>query len=423
MKTLGVITFGCRLNSLESESIISAFKKEGWAVDEGSDSDDAVIINTCTVTSKADQGARRIIRKYGSRVPTIVTGCYATLSQKQDIESLGTHVRLIKDKSVLLESDFILSLANNTLSDISKHKYNPFVFSPDMFTLHSRASLKIQDGCDNSCSFCAVHLARGKSISLSPNEILSRIKQLEDNGYKEICLTGVNLSSYRYDDISFSNLLERIIPNLSSDTRLRFSSLEPDYLDDAFLSLASDFHIFPFFHLPIQSAAKRVLELTGRKYDKNDVAVIIEKLRKAKHNPYIAADFIAGLPGEGDDEFKETYDFIKDTKLSKLHVFPYSPRSGTTAAKAHRVPERIRDERAKSLQNLSNDLYNDYILSCNNAVLEAICEKQIKEGIAVTTGNYIKAIIKHPTGLFKEGDLIRGTLQIENDLTVFVPCA
>lgn len=420
MKKLGVITFGCRLNSLESESIISAFKNEGWTVDEGSDEDDAIIINTCTVTSKADQGARRIIRKFGSRVPTIVTGCYATLSQKSDIESLGSYVQLIKDKSVILERDFILSLTNNKgVFDIEEHIYNPFVFTPDKFSLHSRASLKIQDGCDNSCSFCAVHLARGKSVCLSPDEVLTRIKQLEDSGYNEICLTGVNLSSYHFGNVSFSSLLDMIVPRLGKDTRLRFSSLEPDYLDERFFDVVQDVHIFPFFHLPIQSASKKVLALTGRKYDKNDLILVIEKLKRAKENPYIAADFITGLPGEGEDEFKETYNFIKDMKLSKLHVFPYSPRSGTAAAKEHRVPERIRDERATLLQTLSNTLYNRYIRSCNNTVLEAIIERETKNGLAVTTGNYIKAVVKNPDISLKEGELVKGILTTENEGVYF----
>lgn len=416
MKKLGLITFGCRLNALESESIISAFKNEGWTVDEGSDSDDAIIVNTCTVTSKADQGARRIIRKYGAKVPTIVTGCYATLSQKEDIESLGKYVRLIKDKSFLLEKDFISSLNSNFNDVVSlPHVYNPFAFNPDMFSFHSRASLKIQDGCDNSCSFCAVHLARGKSISLSPQIIISRVKQLEEKGYKEICLTGVNLSSYHFDDVPFSSLLEMIVPRLERDTRLRFSSLESDYLDERFFDVVSDAHIFPFFHLPIQSASKKVLALTGRKYDKDDLYNVIEKLKNAKINPYIAADFITGLPGEEDDEFTETYDFIKNVKLSKLHVFPYSPRLGTVAATEHRVPERVRDERAATLQSLSSTLYNEYIHSCDNTTLEAIVERETKGRLAVTTGNYIKAIIKEPDASLKEGDLVRGRLHVEDD--------
>lgn len=421
---LGIITLGCRLNSLESEAIASSFKQKGWDVhNEASEDDDLIIVNTCTVTSKADQGARRIIRHFGDTIPTVVTGCYANLATKKEIEQLGSKVRLIRDKSTLLQDvNSVLYSINNGESKYSstgntevsdEHKFD---FNPNAFYFHSRASLKIQDGCDNSCSYCAVHLARGKSISLNPKTIQERIKILEDKGYKEICLVGVNVASYNYDGINISKLLEMLIPHLNDDTRIRFSSLEPDYIDQKFYDIAKDKHIFPFFHLPLQSASKRVLELTGRKYDKIALKNIIENLRKSKDNPYIAADIIAGLPGEGEEEAKETYDFINDTKLSRLHVFPYSPRYGTAAASMKRVPERIRDERAKELSELSKRLYSDYVKSNKGKILEAITEKTDATGTYITTSNYIKAKIRNT--FLDEGLLIRGTLSINDDCTM-----
>lgn len=401
---LGIITFGCRLNSLESEAIASSFKKEGWTVHEGAEpTDDLLIINTCTVTSAADREARRIIRKYSNEIQTIVTGCYANLADTSEILSLGQKVQIVREKPKLLSWARDLKEGNS-----ASKKADPFLFEPESFLFHSRAFLKIQDGCDNSCSYCAVHLARGGGISLDNKIVLERIKHLEDRGYKEICLTGVNLASYKYKDISFSKLLEFILPHLKDETRIRFSSIEPDYIDDLFFECIRDRHIFPFFHIPIQSASKKVLEEAGRKYDKEVLKNIIERIRSVREMPYIAADIIAGLPFEGEEEAEETYNFLKDMALSKLHVFPYSPRKNTKAAGQKRVPERIRDERAKKLLELSDELYANFVEKNKGREVEAIVEKVVSGGrVKVVTENYIKTETR---GEFLQGDLVKISL-------------
>lgn len=402
---LGIVTFGCRLNSLESEAIISSFKDRGWTVNnKEEEDDDLIIINTCTVTSKSDQEARRIIRHFGNSIPTIVTGCYANLEQTSEIEGLGAKVKVIKDKSELLRNYSNI----NDISDREESDEHKFDFDVRNFAFHSRASIKIQDGCDNNCSYCAVHLARGKSVSLNPDTIKERIKALEDNGNSEITLVGVNVASYNYNGVNISHLLEEILPSLRRNTRIRLSSIEPDYIDDLFYDVVKDEHIFPFFHLPLQSVSKRVLEKAGRKYDESDLQKIVDNLKKAKDNPYIAADIISGLPYEEDKDAEITYNFLKDNRFSRLHVFPFSPRKGTDAYSMKHPPERIRDERAKRLNDLSKDLYASYIESNISKTLEAVTERKTEIGTFVTTANYIKA---HVDGLYlDEGKIIRGTL-------------
>lgn len=421
---LGLLTLGCRLNALESEAIAEQFKKNGWIVENKlSDDDDLIIINTCTVTSKADSSARRLIRKYGSDIEVIVTGCYVNVATESEIENLAPLVRVVKEKEKLLSyaenynkkiNDIKINkndidLVKNDISYDSKSERDPFAFMPLSFLFHSRASLKIQDGCNNSCSFCLTHIARGKGISLSPSVVRERIKMLEENGYKEICLTGVNLASYSKDGMNLTRLLKYILPSLNENTRLRFSSLEPDFLDAEFFTVIKDEHIFPFFHLPIQSASDRVIELTGRKYTKKDLERIVDNLRKSKDNPYIAADIIAGLPGEEERDANETYNFLEKNQFSRLHVFPYSPREGTKAKLQKHPPERIRDERAERLNALSLKLYQNYIKTNNGKILEAITENVVKDDTFVTTENYIKAKIKGKT--LEEGLLLNGKLK------------
>lgn len=410
---LGLLTLGCRLNSLESEAIAESFKNLGWIVEDRlASDDDLIIINTCTVTSKADSSARRLIRKYGSNIETIVTGCYVNVVAQGEIEALAPMVRAEKDKAKLLSyaekyTKQMLSIPKSEDSDIEPC----FAFAPLSFSFHSRASLKIQDGCNNSCSFCLTHIARGKGVSLSPEIVLERIKALEERGYKEICLTGVNLASYSKDGYNLTRLLEKIVPQLLSTTRLRFSSLEPDYLDDGFFEVIKDYHIFPFFHLPIQSASDKVIALTGRHYTIKDLDRIVNALKTARDNPYIAADIIAGLPGEEETDAKITYDFLKDNAFSRLHVFPFSPRTGTLASLEKHPPERVRDERAASLVDLSNKLYQNYIKINNNKVLEAIAEGNNGTDTSVVTENYIKAKVRNR--ILKEGELIKGRLVVK----------
>ena len=270
-----VYTLGCRLNQCESEAIADSFSKSGFDVIKDYESADVIVVNTCTVTSKAEQKARRMIRLFSQEAKAVIaTGCYAEVN-REEVESLGDNVVIFS----LGEKASILSLPEHiermTLSNMSVldsvrsfkiSERSPFSFDAHSFSYHSRAYLKIQDGCDNSCGYCRTTIARGKSVFLEPEVVVERVKRLEDEGFHEIMLTGVNLTNYDHDGEGLGGVMEKILNNMGPDVRLRLSSMEPDHVDDRLLDAISDYRVFPHFHIPIQTASDRVLKIVGRKY-------------------------------------------------------------------------------------------------------------------------------------------------------------
>jgi threonylcarbamoyladenosine tRNA methylthiotransferase MtaB len=405
-----VYTLGCKLNQCESEAIADAFGKEGFTLVQPGESADLYVVNTCTVTSKAEQKARRMIRKYATEEQSpvvLVTGCYAQM-ERSALESLSDKVVVVTldEKSSLLSLPAYLAnrMVGNVpvLESIREYALNhhalpdrpassPFDYEAATFSFHCRAFLKIQDGCDNSCAYCRVTIARGDAVSLERTEVLRRCLSLEKDGFSEIVLTGVNISAYSSDGEGLGGLVRVLLENLGSTMRLRLSSLEPDRLDDELIELFSDPRIQPHFHIPVQSASNVVLERVGRHYDVQRMRDVVSKIRKAKDDPFLAADIITGLPSETDEEFQATVRFLLEQDFSQLHVFPYSPRPGTPLAGARdRVTEAVRDQRAAILRNLSLVQYRKYVERQIGRNLEVILEEQ-KEGFWTgLTGNYLK---------------------------------
>ena len=405
-----VYTLGCKLNQCESEAIADAFGKEGFALVGPGESADLYVVNTCTVTSKAEQKARRMIRKYATEIQNpvvLVTGCYAQM-ERDALQSLADRVVVVTldDKSSLLSLPTFL--ANRMVGDVpildsireyaldhhalaKEHSSSPFDYEAATFSFHCRAFLKIQDGCDNSCAYCRVTIARGDAVSLEQAEVVRRCLSLEKDGFSEIVLTGVNISAYSSDGEGLAGLIRVLLENLGSTIRLRLSSLEPDRLDDELIEMFSDPRIQPHFHIPVQSASNVVLERVGRHYDVQRMCEVVEKIRRAKDDPFLAADIITGLPSETDDEFQATVKFLREQDFSQLHVFPYSPRPGTPLVGARdRVTEAVRDQRAAELRNLSLVQYRKYVERQIGRNLEVILEEQ-KEGFWTgLTGNYLK---------------------------------
>lgn len=421
-----VYTLGCRLNQCESEALMDAFIRAGFEKAENAQESDLVVVNTCTVTSKAEQKARRMIRLFAkSAEAVIVTGCYAEMD-RSEIERLGDniHVYGLREKGGLLKlpEHIMASLAttedlNFIIFSFKDEERGPFIFDASSFSYHSRAYLKIQDGCDNSCSYCRTTIARGPSVSLDADEVVKRAKKIEEEGLHEIMLTGVNLTMYNHDSGGLGELTERLLSELGPDMRIRFSSLEADHVDDRLLSCFKDERIFPHFHLPIQSASNRVLERVNRKYTIEHIEYIISKMREYKDDPFIACDIIAGLPGEDDEAFSLTYDFLERTGFAAMHVFPYSPREGTALwGAADRVEERVRDERAARLRKLSMVLSRRYVSRQIGKECEVIVEKEKGGKLFGTTGNYLKVeIASHSES--REGSLLKGRIVSLSPLT------
>ncbi|MFA6688427.1 MAG: tRNA (N(6)-L-threonylcarbamoyladenosine(37)-C(2))-methylthiotransferase MtaB [Sphaerochaetaceae bacterium] len=434
-----VYTLGCRLNQCESEAIADAFSKRGYAIVPDGQPADLYIVNTCTVTSKAEQKARRMIRKYAAEPQAqavVVTGCYAQLDADQ-ISILADRVVVLPldKKANLLDFPEFLSvrlsegfspleacrafagLDGDALSALhvgsggnltGQGEPSPFDYDAASFSYHCRAYLKIQDGCDNACAFCRVHVARGAAISLDGDEVVGRALALEREGFHEIVLTGVNLTMYDHRADGLGGLLRKLLAALGSDVRIRLSSLEPDHVDDRLLDQLTDPRMQPHFHVPVQSASDVVLARVNRRYDVEHLSHVIERMRQVKVDPFIAADVIAGLPAEGDAEFRETCEFFVRNQFAQMHVFPFSPRPDTPLFHAtDRVPESVRDQRATVLRDLSARLHSEYVGRQGGRQLEAILEQRKKGSWYALTGNYLKVRLLDVPPLSSPGELVR----------------
>ena len=393
-----VYTLGCRVNQCESESVAHAFSVEGWEVLNDYRKADLVVVNTCTVTSKAEQKARRMIRLFAVQCPTLVTGCYTD----KELLKISDNVLLlpISRKAELLKLPEIIK-ENGTcpLDDILKHfadgKYNincnAFDFDASDFSYHCRSYLKIQDGCDNNCGYCRTHIARGKSVFLNSDTVVERALAIEKAGYHEIILTGVNLTMYDHGGNGLGGLLEKLLDNLGSDIRIRLSSMEPDHIDKRLIACLKDFRMQPYFHIPIQSASDKVIHRVNRNYSNEHLKMVIDEIRKVKDDPLLACDIITGLPSEEDEDFEITKRFLDENGFSLFHVFPFSPRPDTSLFRAKdRVSESIRDRRAAILREMSKNKYAEYVSRQIGKPNEVILEEKINGVWYGLTGNYIK---------------------------------
>ncbi len=408
-------TLGCRLNQAESEAMADAFSKENFKVEKEWQEADLIVVNTCTVTSKAEQKARRMIRLFSKNAKAvIVTGCYAELNAKE-INSLGPNLICfsLKEKASIMDLPKYLKenligkdvLFDGVRSFFPDKDKSEFSYNPTSFSYHSRAYMKVQDGCDNECGYCRVTIARGPSTFIDIDTAIKRAVELEKSGMHEIMLTGVNLTNYDHDGHRLSGLLKALLDNTGPGMRFRLSSMEPDNVDDKLLDVIKDSRVQPHFHIPVQSASTKVLEIANRKYSMEHLEYVIQRLREVKDDPFIAADIIAGLPGEGDEEFDITRLFVERMDFSSLHVFPYSPRFGTPLYEVPHPEERVRDERTLVLREIAKRNERKYIARQKGKKVELLFES---DGYG-TTGNYLKVKVKSEIPL-KEGELYKAEI-------------
>lgn len=448
-------TLGCRLNQIESEGAAEVFSDEGFRIDMNpvAAKDDArqnvcvCVLNTCAVTTKAEQKARRTIRLLLKKFPNailIVTGCYAQLSAKEISEidericvlpglaksALCGVPRKIKsalesrpcalDVKDILESDFDFEPSRKSQVALA-----PFELLPKTFFSHSRASLKIQDGCDNNCSYCAIHLARGKSVSLDAALALERILDLEREGRNEVVLTGVNVAQYSSvfgrKSLDIAGLLELILSR-TKKIALRFSSIYPETASERFCDLIKDERVMPHFHLSVQSGSDAILKRMNRRYARQDVIEACRRLREAKERPFLACDIIAGFPGETEKDFSDTMDMLESCGFTNVHAFAFSPRRGTDAFYfTPKIPERIKDERVKILNEFSSAQKIRYIESfvgnVRHAIAESVHNSQTSGGaipagkkiMRALTDNFIHAeiLLDEKRAAPKDGERVR----------------
>lgn len=428
-----VYTLGCRLNQCESEAIADSFAREGFTIVEEEQEADLYVVNTCTVTSKAEQKARRMIRKFALQAPTLATGCYAQVNE-DELRKLSPNVMVVplEKKAQLLKLAAHLKAGLVSGMDIKQGclSFNDvqagvFDYDAASFSYHSRAYLKIQDGCDNSCAYCRVHIARGKAVTLDASQVIERAMALEQAGFSEIMLTGVNLTMYDHEGEGLGGLLEQLLPNLGSNMRLRLSSMEPDHIDDRLLKAIEDPRMQPHFHIPVQTGSEKILSRVDRHYTIAQLEEIVARLRVAKDDPFIAADIITGLPGETEQDFEQTRSFIERMDLSFLHVFPFSPRPDTPLYHAKdRVPESVRDQRAQLLRELSKVQHERYCLRQVGRQCEVILQNRKAGAWYGLSGNYLDVRVAGLPTFAKEGLMLRGhfgRLLDKNSVMEFIP--
>ena len=388
---VGIYTLGCKVNTYESEYITSLFKERGYEIEDFHKDCDIYVINTCTVTNQSDRKDRKIINSVKNKdACVVVCGCFVESSKNYDYDGVDVIIgNYNKSKIVdLVEEHLKTKKQIVEKCDIRKVPFEDMEIKN--IETRTRAFVKIQDGCENYCSYCIIPFVRGKCRSKDKDTVIREITNLVDSGYKEIVLTGIHTGNYGVDlNIKFSYLLEEIlkIPNLK---RLRISSIEITELDEKFLKLLENRILCNHLHIPLQSGSNKILKLMNRKYTKEEFKKYIEKIRKIRPNISITTDVIVGFPNETEEDFEESLEFIKDINFSKVHVFPYSKRDGTKAARMNgHINGTIKKERTKKLLDLSNHLEEAYYQN-NIDKKEKVLIEKIEQGYAYGhTSNYL----------------------------------
>lgn len=424
-KSVAVHTLGCKLNFSESSAITRLMERDGFIKKDFDELADVYVINTCSVTDNADKECRQLVRRIQRKAPesmVVVTGCYAQLKPKEIAAIDGVDLVL----GAAEKFNITHHLQQLTKGDATKicscdiEEVNGFTTS---FSIkeRTRSFLKVQDGCDYNCSFCTIPMARGKSRSDSIENIINNVKELAGSGVKEIVLTGINLGDYLTPTLSTSGegagakidskkgrdfySLIQALENIDGIERYRISSIEPNLLtNDIIEFVAASKKFMPHFHIPLQSGCNKVLAAMRRRYRKELYADRVQLIKKLIPHCSIGADVIVGFPGETDEDFKETFNFLHSLNISYLHVFTYSERDNTHAVNIKPVvPVSIRNSRNKILRNLSYQKQQYFIQQhageTRKVLFESYNKNDMMEGF---TDNYIKITAPYKAGWVNE---------------------
>ncbi|MCX7821029.1 MAG: tRNA (N(6)-L-threonylcarbamoyladenosine(37)-C(2))-methylthiotransferase MtaB [Brevinematales bacterium] len=377
-----VETIGCKLNQFESEALSERFKENGFKIVENIEDSDIVIVNSCTVTNRADAKSRNLVnraKKVGKFV--VLTGCYATT----DFDKLGGLI----DANLIVKNEnkfsIPLILKNESLDTLERDIF-PFV----SFFEKTRAFIKIQDGCNNFCSYCKIPLARGRSISLEPEKILKFAKDLISKNYREIVITGVNISDYNYQGFNLYDLVSEMI-KIEGEYRIRLSSLQPDEFDLRFVDLLNNEKFSPHFHISLQSGSDSVLKRMNRNYTVRFFMDIVNLIFKNKKDIGLSTDIIVGFPEESENEFNETLELIDKINFSRLHIFTYSRREKTKAFYMKDLPSSVKKEREKLLKERFEKNVKVFVeKEILNKPQKVLIEQEENNLFTGYTGNYFK---------------------------------
>ena len=413
MKSVGVMTLGCKVNTYESEYVINELKKAGYEIKDFDDICDVYIINTCTVTNNSDSKSRKMIRQAIRRNPNacvVAMGCFIAANPDISIDGLDIIIGN-KDKAKIVS---LLDEYFKNKEIINKQYTGRLKEFEDMYITdfpgRTRAFVKIQDGCDNFCSYCIIPFVRGKCRSKEESKVISEVTDLVNNGYKEIVLTGIHTGSYGVDlETSFADLLEKLV-KIDGLDRLRISSIETTELDEDVLNVLRNSKVLvDHLHIPIQAGSNEILKAMNRKYDLDYFFNKIAEIRSIRPEISISTDVIVGFPGETEELFKTTIDTCKKLEFSKLHVFPYSERRGTASSRMdNKLDNATKKERSRRLIEVSEELEKNYMSKFIDREVEVLVE-EYKDGYSYGhTGNFLYVKIKgeYPHNSYKKVRII-----------------
>ena len=395
---VGFITLGCKVNIYESNALKDELIKRGYEIVDVSEECDCFIINTCSVTNQADSKSRKMISKCHRLNPNAllcVMGCYSQTNQEEAMKLEGIDILIGNgNKHILADKiDEMINLKERkkyvSFLEMLKHKEydNLTVTEYD----HTRAFVKIEDGCNNFCTYCIIPYARGPVRSKNTKDVINEIKNIVSLGYKEVVLSGIHTGHYNYDGINFTKLCKLILEEVPDIERLRISSVEINEIDDEFIELLKNNQIIAnHLHLPLQAGSNHILSLMHRRYDKDYFLSRINKIKEARPDISITTDIIVGFPEETEEDFKETMEFSKELGFSKIHVFPYSARKGTPAASMKQISPEIKKERVKRLIELSEILEEKYYKLFIGKETDVIFEQEYQNNLVGHSSNYLE---------------------------------
>ncbi|MBQ9757112.1 MAG: tRNA (N(6)-L-threonylcarbamoyladenosine(37)-C(2))-methylthiotransferase MtaB [Clostridia bacterium] len=399
--TVRFITLGCKTNFYESQAMGEAFRQKGYEITEGERAD-VYVVNTCAVTKTGAQKSRqqisRIKRKYPSAV-VVVVGCLVQ-TDSESLEKLGADVLVGsagKNRVADLVTEALKGKKTVLVGDIMKER----TFEELPLTAHQsriRANVKIEDGCDNFCAYCIIPYARGLVRSRALSDIQKEVELLSQNGFLEVVLTGIHIGSYGKDLKDGKSLIDVIetVCSVEGIKRVRLGSVEPVVITDDFVRRISKLpNLCPQFHLSLQSGCTKTLERMRRRYTAKEYEAGVKRLRGNIKDVSITTDLMVGFPGETDEEFMESYEFCKRIGFMQMHIFKYSVREGTLAAKMEQVPEAVKEERSKKMLALAEEMKREFYSSFEGREIEVLAEQKTADGTYhATAANYMEVFVK-----------------------------
>ena len=408
-----LLDLGCKVNTYESEYVINELKKAGYEIKDFDDICDVYIINTCTVTNNSDSKSRKMIRQAIKKNPNacvVAMGCFIAANPEYSENGLDIIIGN-KDKSKIVEllDEYFKNkeILNVQYTGRLKEFEDMYITN---FPGRTRAFVKIQDGCDNFCTYCIIPFVRGKCRSKEENKVIEEVTDLVKNGYKEVVLTGIHTGSYGVDlDTSFADLLNKLV-KIDGLERLRISSIETTELNEDVLDVLRNSKVLvDHLHIPIQAGSNEILKAMNRKYDLDFFFKKIAEIRSIRPEISISTDVIVGFPGESEELFQTTIDTCRKLEFTKLHVFPYSERRGTVSSRMDgKLDNGVKKDRARRLIEVSHELETNYMKKYLDREIEVLIEENIDGYSYGHTGNYLYAKIK---GELPHNEIVKVTVK------------